>query len=170
MIALILYITILSCLSQDVMFDIIIFLIGPVHMSLMLPVMFSPANPSFSFCYKNKRMDFSLLRNLHDDSSINSISICEGVSAVDGIVLNWEGFDGHFPPKIHSGKLKSLVKPRGNCAQTAARLFISDLKNAHLVKPVFLQVRDTREQSVTGKRVEPFKLTTVYFKMTVSDD
>lgn len=81
------------------MFDVIIFLILPVHMMVMLPVMFTPANPSFSLCYENKWMDCSFLRNLHDDSSIDFISICEGILAVDGIIFNWEICDGHFPQR-----------------------------------------------------------------------
>ncbi len=106
------YFTILSRLSQDVMFDIIIFLISPVHMMVMLPVMFTPANPSFSLCYENKRLDFSFLWNLHNNPSIDGVSICEGVSAVDGIIFNQKIFDGHFSQKgILSGKSKSPVKP-----------------------------------------------------------
>lgn len=81
------------------MFDIIIFLILPVHIMMVLPVMFTPANPSYSLRYENKWLDYSWLRNLHDYSSLNSISICKGILSVDGIIFNWKISDGHFPQR-----------------------------------------------------------------------
>ena len=92
------------------MLDIIIFLISPENAVIMLPVILMPDNPSFSLCCENERLDFSLFRNLHDDSSIDGISIGEGVVAVDGVIFNREIQDGHRPQR--NTRWKSLVKSK----------------------------------------------------------
>lgn len=104
----------MSWFSQDMLFDIIIFLISPVNTMMILAVMFMPAHPSFSLCYKNKRLDCSSFRNFHDDSSINGISVCKSVLAVDGIIFNWEIFYCHVP-KRKSPHSKKKVKPFAPC-------------------------------------------------------
>lgn len=82
--------TILSRFSQDIMLDLVISFILPVDVVVVLPVVFTPAHPRFSLSYENERLDCSFLRNLHDDSPVDGVSICEGVDAVDGIVFNSE--------------------------------------------------------------------------------
>lgn len=82
------------------MFDIVINHILQIPCTIAtLPVPFSSENMSESLRYENKWTDVSFLRKLHDNSSINGISICEGISAVDGIIFNWEMFDGHSPKR-----------------------------------------------------------------------
>lgn len=149
------------------MFDVIIFLILPVHMMVMLPVMFTPANPSFSLCYENKWMDCSFPRNLHDDSSIDGISICEGILAVDGIIFNWEICDGHFPQR----KLKLLVKHTRNSSLVnheeflfAVYIFCQASKSCSTCFSCLRQqVRNAQAHKETGekkKKRQPYKLIT----------
>lgn len=77
--------------------DFVIFFFLPVHL-MMLPVVFRPANVGFSYSDENEGLDCSFLGNLHNDSPVDGVSICEGVSAVDGIVFNREICDCHPPP------------------------------------------------------------------------
>lgn len=79
------------------MFDTVIFLVRPEDTMLMLPVIFIPPNVSFSLRNESDRVDLSFFRNLHDDSSINGVSICEDIPAINGVVLNVEFCYRHFP-------------------------------------------------------------------------
>lgn len=79
------------------MLDFVVFFILPVHVMVILPVVFRPAHPGFSLSDENKGLDCSFLGNLHDDSPVDGVSIREGVSAVDGIVFNREICNRHPP-------------------------------------------------------------------------
>lgn len=111
------YITIVSWSSQDMLFDVIIFLSSPVNVGLILSVMLTPAYLGSSLSTKSQRLDFGFTRHLHNNSSINDISIREGVFAVDGIVFDWEFFNGHFQMAKSGMKKNLLQKPRENSSQ-----------------------------------------------------
>lgn len=124
------YITIVSWFSQDMLFDVIIFLSSPVNVGLILSVMLTPAYLGSSLSTKSQRLDFGFTRHLHNNSSINDISIREGVFAVDGIVFDWEFFNGHFQMAKSGGKQKSVaktkrkLKPVAPSAATLCRLYL----------------------------------------------
>lgn len=116
------------------MLDFVIFFILPVHMMVILPVVFRPAHPGFSLSDENEGLDCSFLGNLHDDSPVDDVSICEGVSAVDGIVFNREICNCHPPPtEITKGN-----EPGSNCSLTkpAKLLKLVFVKHPTLVQPV----------------------------------
>lgn len=96
--------TVLSGFSQDVMLDFVVFFILPVHVMVILPVVFTPAHSCFSLSDENQGLDCGFLGSLHDNPPIDGVSICESVAAVDGIVFNREMSDCHPPPtKITKG-------------------------------------------------------------------
>lgn len=128
MIVLLQYVTIASCLSQHMMLDIVIFLFLPVDLVMMGPVVFTPGDPSSPLRFENKRTDHGCLRCLHDDSAIDDVSIREGIFAVDGVIFNWESFDGHVLRRDTGDKLWAPVEPgRNSSLSKTLKIFFSSV-------------------------------------------
>lgn len=85
------------------MLDLVIFFILPVDVVVILPVVLAPAHPRFSLSDENQRLDCGFLGNLHHDSAVDGVSICEGVAAVDGVVFNSKSCNCHPSPRELTG-------------------------------------------------------------------
>lgn len=110
------------------MFDAVVFLISPVNAMVVLPMLFMPANVSFSLPYKKKRLDTGFRRDLQDDPPIDGVSICEGVLAVDGIVFNFKFFDCHFQQGGNLVRIKEELKPTKCCTFASSIYMFTDLQ------------------------------------------